>query len=139
MAGQWRTQRKCRGPGRRRRLLGGRSRGSVGGLAYFRGGSFGNRLGDRGAEVCFRPMIFRLGVPLGAFIVMIVGRVAIPIRTNESFLNEPLLDLNRNVFVDRTGVSLLLLHSQVRQQFENLVWLDFELPSQLIDSDFLHR
>lgn len=70
---------------------------------------------------------------------MIVRPVAVPVGTNESFANEALLYLNGNIFVDRTGVSLLLLHSQVRQQFENLVWLDFEFPSQLIDSDFLHR
>jgi hypothetical protein len=53
---------------------------------------------------------------------------------------EAALDRDRYVFVDGAGMSLLFLNTELRQELEYPVWLDFQLPRQLIDSDFqLHR
>ena len=59
--------------------------------------------------------------------------------TDEALLYEPILDVDRHVFINRAGVGLLFLNTQLREQFKDLVWLDFELPGQFVDSDFLHR
>jgi len=45
---------------------------------------------------------------------------------------------NRDVLVDRAGMRLLFLDAQPRQEIKYLTWLDLELPSQLINADFLH-
>jgi hypothetical protein len=50
------------------------------------------------------------------------------------------LDGQGNVLVYRAGVRLLLLDAKLRQQLQYFIGLDFQLPGQLIDSDFqLHR
>jgi hypothetical protein len=46
---------------------------------------------------------------------------------------------DRHVLVDRAGVSFLLGHAQFREPIENLVSLHFQLTSQLIDTNLLHR
>jgi len=51
---------------------------------------------------------------------------------------EVLLDVLSNVLVNRAGVSLLLGHTELRQQFEYLVGFNFQLPRQLVDSNLLH-
>jgi len=48
-------------------------------------------------------------------------------------------DLQSDVLVDRAGVGLLLGDAEPRQEVEYRMWLYFELPRQLINSDFLHR
>jgi len=50
---------------------------------------------------------------------------------------QPLLDNDGNILINGARVGLLFLDPKFRQQFENLVWLDFQLSRQLIDSDFL--
>jgi hypothetical protein len=50
---------------------------------------------------------------------------------------EPLLNNDGNILINGARVGLFFLDPKVRQQFENLVWLDFQLSRQLIDSDFL--
>jgi hypothetical protein len=45
----------------------------------------------------------------------------------------------RDIFVNRTGMRFFLLHAQFRQQVENDARFYFELPRQLVNSDFLHR
>jgi hypothetical protein len=46
--------------------------------------------------------------------------------------------LNRHVLVDGAGVRLLLGDSQFGEPIENLVSLDFELASQLVDANLFH-
>jgi hypothetical protein len=47
---------------------------------------------------------------------------------NETFLDEALLDVDCDIFVNRAGVRLLLLDAEFRKQIEDPVWLDLELP-----------
>jgi hypothetical protein len=55
-------------------------------------------------------------------------------------LPEAALDRQSYVLINRAGMGLLFLDTKLRQQLQYLVGLDFQLPSQLIDSDFqLHR
>jgi hypothetical protein len=46
---------------------------------------------------------------------------------------------DRDVFVDRAGVRLLLRNAKLWQAIQNFVRLDFQLPCQLVDSNLLHR
>jgi len=50
---------------------------------------------------------------------------------------QPLLHNYGDILINGARVGLLFLDPKFRQQFENLVWLDFQLSRQLIDSDFL--
>jgi hypothetical protein len=47
--------------------------------------------------------------------------------------------LEGDIFVDRAGVGLFFLYAQLRQLFKDFVRLDFELPSQLINANLIHR
>ncbi len=47
-------------------------------------------------------------------------------------------DLKRYVVIDRAGVRLLIIDAQIREQLQNFVRLYFELPCQLVDSNFTH-
>jgi hypothetical protein len=58
---------------------------------------------------------------------------SVPVGTSR----EPLFNDNGNILINGARVGLLFLYPKFRQQFENLVWLDFQLSRQLIDSDFL--
>jgi len=49
------------------------------------------------------------------------------------------LQLDCNVLIHRAGVRFLLLHAQFRQHFDDHAGFHFKLPSQLVDSDLLHR
>jgi hypothetical protein len=49
------------------------------------------------------------------------------------------LEFNGNLFVDRARVRLFLLHAQFGQHVDDDAGLYFQFPSQLVDSDFLHR
>jgi len=42
------------------------------------------------------------------------------------------------IFVNRTGVGLLLGDSQFREHIQNHSGFDFEIPGQFVDADFLH-
>jgi len=44
-----------------------------------------------------------------------------------------------DIFVDRAGVRLLLGYAQLRELVEDLVRLDLQLPSQLINTNLVHR
>jgi hypothetical protein len=59
--------------------------------------------------------------------------------TNGTFVHQAPPEFQCDVFVDRAGVRLLLLHAKVRQHVENDARFYFKLPRQLIDPDFLHR
>jgi hypothetical protein len=52
---------------------------------------------------------------------------------------DALTKCNGDVFIDRAGVRLLLLHAQFRQEIENGARLNFQLACQLVDPNFLHR
>jgi hypothetical protein len=43
------------------------------------------------------------------------------------------------VLVDGAGMRLLFGHAQFRQPIQNLMGLDFQLPSQLVDANLFHR
>jgi len=59
---------------------------------------------------------------------------------NSGCSSKPVLDGRRDILVDGAGVCLLLLNAEIRQQVQNYVRFDFQLPRQLIDSDLqLHR
>ena len=90
----------------------------------------------------------RLGHFAGAFRFRIVGVAAAKIVGPSVFVvimkvvgvgtsGQPLFDYHGDILINGARVGLLFLHPKFRQQFENLVWLDFELSRQLIDSDFL--
>jgi len=51
---------------------------------------------------------------------------------------ELLADFQRDVIVNRAGVRLLFVNAQIREQLQNFVRLYFELPCQLVDSNFTH-
>lgn len=46
---------------------------------------------------------------------------------------------NCHVFINGAGVRLFLEHAQFGQQVDDDPGLNFELPRELVDSDFLHR
>jgi hypothetical protein len=48
-------------------------------------------------------------------------------------------ELERHIFINRTGVRLFLLHAQFGQHVEYDTGFYFKLPRQLINSNFLHR
>jgi len=47
--------------------------------------------------------------------------------------------LDGYVLVDGAGMRLLFGHAQFRQPIQNLMGLDFQLPSQLVDANLFHR
>jgi hypothetical protein len=47
---------------------------------------------------------------------------------NETFLDEALLDVDCDIFVNGAGVRLLLLDAEFGKQVEDAVWFDLELP-----------
>jgi hypothetical protein len=49
------------------------------------------------------------------------------------------LEFNGNLFVDRAGVRLFLVHAQFGQHVDDDAGLDLKFPSQLVNSNFLHR
>lgn len=49
------------------------------------------------------------------------------------------LQFNGNVFIDRAGVRLFLVHAHFGQQVEYDARFHFKFPRQLVDSDLLHR
>jgi len=62
------------------------------------------------------------------------------VRIGDTAVGQPVLDRDRNIFIDRARVSLLFINTEFGQQIQYDVRLDFELPGQLIDSDLqLHR
>jgi hypothetical protein len=44
-----------------------------------------------------------------------------------------------DVFINRAGVSFFLGDTELGQHFDDLMRGDFQLPRQLVDSDFRHR
>ena len=44
-----------------------------------------------------------------------------------------------DVFVDRAGMGLLLGYAQLGELVQNLVRFDFQLPSQLINANLVHK
>jgi hypothetical protein len=57
-----------------------------------------------------------------------------------AFVPEPLFDGDGHVFVNRAGMRLLLLNTELRQQLQNFVRLDLKLACQLVNSDLqLHK
>jgi hypothetical protein len=53
-------------------------------------------------------------------------------------IREPVLDDQRDVLIDGTGVGLFLRHAQLRQHVEDHCVGDFEFAGQLVDSNLLH-
>jgi hypothetical protein len=52
---------------------------------------------------------------------------------------EAALEFDGNLFVYRAGMRLFLLHAQFGQHIDDDAGLDLKFPSQLVNSDFLHR
>ena len=48
-------------------------------------------------------------------------------------------ELKSNVLIHRAGMRFLLLHAQFGQHIDDHAGFHFKLPSQLVDSDLLHR
>jgi len=62
------------------------------------------------------------------------------VRFSNGALAQAVLYSDGYILVDRTGVGLLFINSEFRQQIQYDVRFDFELPGQLVDSDLqLHR
>jgi hypothetical protein len=98
------------------------------------GGLFAHRGWGRLLSRALGKHLRRLFHGEGAIIIIIVI-AAVPARTDAVFVPEPLLDDQRDIFVDRTGVRLLLGDAKLRKEFQNSVRLHFEFAGQLIDSD----
>jgi hypothetical protein len=49
-----------------------------------------------------------------------------------------MLHRQRHVFIDGTRMGLLLGDAELGEQVEDRPRLDLQLPSELVDSDFLH-
>jgi hypothetical protein len=56
-----------------------------------------------------------------------------------NFMAEDPPQFDGDIFVDRAGVGLLLGHAQLGELVQNLVRLDLQLPSQLINANLVHR
>ncbi len=54
------------------------------------------------------------------------------------FLDKPALDLDRDGFVDRTGVGFLLSDAQLGEHVEDHVRFDLKLAGQLVNTNFHH-
>ncbi len=89
----------------------------LGRFAHRRGGGL-NRLGRR--------FDFRLG----DFFRLNLARSYVPA--------QPPADLVGHVVVNRTGVRLLLGDAELGQQIQDLIRLDLEFASQLVDPSLLH-
>ena len=48
-------------------------------------------------------------------------------------------ELLGNIVVDRAGVRLFLGYAKLRQHVDNVVRGDFQLPCELVDSNFTHK
>jgi len=44
-----------------------------------------------------------------------------------------------DIFIDRAGVGFLLCYAQFGKLVQDLVCFDFQLPSQLINTNLLHK
>lgn len=53
-------------------------------------------------------------------------------------MTEDTPQFDRDVLVDRAGVGFLFCYAQPRETVNNFVRFDLQLPSQLINSDFVH-
>lgn len=130
---QWRTngmrQAACRTI--RRGLSGSR----FGGLLY--GGSGGGRLARQANRRSFRSRRrlhcrgWRHGRRGGA-------RFRFRVLLGNLMAEEP-PQFDGDVFVDRAGMGLLLGYAQLGELVQNLVRFDFQLPSQLINTNLVHR
>lgn len=47
------------------------------------------------------------------------------VRADESLFDKAILHRESHIFINRAGVGLLVLNSELRQQFKNPVWLNF--------------
>jgi len=84
----------------------------------------------------------RLFVALFLLQVLFVKGVVRGFRTaafGHTFRLQPVAQRDRDIFVHRAGMGLLLLDSQLRQEIENDTGLNFKLARQLVYPNFLHR
>jgi hypothetical protein len=65
-------------------------------------------------------------------------RVGFPVRHGARSALQPFPDDLSNRFVNGTGVGFLLGDTELGQHVENRMRWDFELPCQLVDSNFRH-
>jgi hypothetical protein len=56
-----------------------------------------------------------------------------------NLMTEEAAQFEGDIFVDRAGVGFLLCHAQFGKLVQDLVCLDFQLPSQLINTNLLHK
>jgi hypothetical protein len=96
-------------------------------------GLFGYRL---------RPVIVFGRLVIGVIVVVVTVAIrrfaACAQRTGVGSV-EAAFQFNGNLFVDRAGMRLLLVHAQFGQHVDDNAGLHLKLPSQLVNSDFLHR
>jgi hypothetical protein len=69
---------------------------------------------------------------------MAVGGAGQSLR-GRSRTGETPLKFNSDIFIDRAGVRLFLVHAHFGQQIEYDARFYFKFPRQLVDSDLLHR
>ena len=84
-----------------------------------------------------RAFRFNVAGVVTAKVIAAVAFVVIMNVVGVGAVGQPLLNDNGDILINGARVGLLFVDPKFRQQFENLVWLDFELSRQLIDSDFL--
>lgn len=53
--------------------------------------------------------------------------------------NQTIPQFESDVLIYRAGMRFLLLHTQFGEHFDDHAGFDLKLPSQLVDSDLLHR
>jgi len=87
-----------------------------------------------------RPVRMIFGDSDAAMLIRPLGRVRR--RDITAVAGDPELMLYRDcdILVNRTGMSLLFVYAELRQQIQYCIRLDFKLPRQFINSDLqLHR
>ncbi len=134
----WMSRRRMRGVGRRTwKRDAGRPKRYLKRRAN-RARRFGYR-GRRRMGIAFG-MSRRGFVMSGAFLLMgvAVGGACQSLR-GHSRTGETPLQFNSDIFIDRAGMRLFLVHAHFGQQIEYDARLHFKFPRQLVDSDLLHR
>lgn len=88
----------------------------------------GSRFGNLFPQGRFRLSRGNFGVLAGDIAIFTSGRIQTKI----------VADLFRDIFVNRTGVSLLFGNAELGQELKHPLRLDLKLPGQFIDPNLLH-
>jgi len=78
-------------------------------------------------HVAANGIVFRLGLGSPIFLWTL----------GSGFGKQFLLDDNCHIRLDGTRMRLFFRYSQIRQQVQNCLWLDFKLPGQLVNANHM--